>query len=146
MPGMTDVKPPTFAPHTDPLRAGRASLARHAWLEAFEQLSQADRDGGLSAGDDLEALALASFFGAHADGELTAKERAFKAYEAEGNELRAAYLAIDIARWYGYAGKYSIATAWKRRAERLIGSEGETYAHGYLGLERQRGGRGHGRS
>jgi class 3 adenylate cyclase len=134
MPRMTDVKPPTFTPYADPLRAGRAALARHAWLEAFEQLSQADRDGGLSAGDDLEALALASFFGAHADGELTAKERAFKAYEAEGNELRAAYLAVDIARWYGYAGKYSIATAWKRRAERLIGSEGETYAHGYLAL------------
>ena len=134
MPRMTDVKPPTFTPHADPLRAGRDALARHAWLEAFEQLSQADRDGGLSAGADLEALALASFFGAHADGELTAKERAFKAYEADGNELRAAYLAIDIARWYGYAGKYSIATAWKRRAERLIGSEGETYAHGYLAL------------
>ena len=122
MPGMTDVKPPTFTPHADPLSAGRDALARHAWLEAFEQLSQADRDGGLSAGADLEALALASFFGAHADGELTAKERAFKAYEADGNELRAAYLAIDIARWYGYAGKYSIATAWKRRAEKLIGS------------------------
>ena len=134
MPGMTDVKPPTFTPHLDPLRAGRDALARHAWLEAFEQLSQADRDGGLSAGTDLEALALASFFGAHADGELSAKERAFKAYEAEGNELRAAYLAIDIARWYGYEGKYSIASAWKRRAERLIGLEGETYAHGYLAL------------
>jgi class 3 adenylate cyclase len=133
MPGMTDVKPPTFTPHADPLRAGRDALARHAWLEAFEQLSQADRDGDLS-GADLEALALASFFGAHADGELTAKERAFKAYEAEGNELRAAYLAIDIARWYGYAGKYSIATAWKRRAEKLIGLEGDTYAHGYLAL------------
>ena len=134
MPGMTDVKPPTFTPHTDPVRAGREALARHAWLEAFEQLSQADRDGGLSAGTDLEALALASFFGAHADGELTAKERAFKAYEAEGNDLRAAYLAIDIARWYGYGGKYSIASAWKRRAERLIGADGDTYAHGYLAL------------
>jgi tetratricopeptide (TPR) repeat protein len=133
MPSMTDVKPPTFTPHTDPVRAGRDALARHAWLEAFEQLSQADREGDLS-GADLEALALASFFGAHAEGELTAKERAFKAYEAEGNELRAAYLAIDVARSYGYAGKYSIASAWKRRAERLIGTEGATYAHGYLAL------------
>jgi class 3 adenylate cyclase len=133
MPRMTEVKPPTFTPHGDPVRAGREALARHAWLEAFEQLSLADRDGDLS-GADLEALALASFFGAHADGELSAKERAFKAYEAEGNELRAAYLAIDIARWYGYAGKYSIATAWKRRGEKLIGPDGDTYAHGYLAL------------
>jgi class 3 adenylate cyclase len=132
MPAMTDLSPPaTAAP--DPLVVGRDALLRHAWQEAFEQLSQADRAGQLS-GDDLEALALASFFGAHAEGELPLKERAFKAYEAEGNPLRAAYLAIDIARAYGYAGKYSIASAWKRRAEQLIGPEGETYAHGYLAL------------
>jgi class 3 adenylate cyclase len=133
MPGMSEVMPPTAASAADPVQAGRNALARHAWREAFEQLSTADRDGQLS-GSDLEALALASFFGAHADGELAVKERAFKAYEAEGNVLRAAYLAADIARAYGYAGKYSIASAWKRRAEQLIGLEGETYAHGYLAL------------
>ena len=133
MPAMSESTPPTSALTADPLLVGRDALARHAWQEAFEHLSQADRDGQLS-GADLEGLALAAFFGAHAEGELGAKERAFEAYEAEGNELRAAYLALDIARTYGYEGKYSIASAWKRRAERLIGTEGETYAHGYLAL------------
>jgi len=133
MPSMSDSPPPPTALTVDPLVAGREALVRHAWQEAFEQLSQADRDGPL-AGNDLEALALAAFFGAHAQGELGIKERAFKAYEAEGNELRAAYLALDIARAYGYEGKYSIASAWKRRAERIIGPDGETYAHGYLAL------------
>lgn len=133
MPVMSDVSPPTSA--ADPLDAGRDALSRHVWQEAFELLSQADRDGRLS-GADLEALALASFFAAHADVELEVKERAFKAHETEGNELRAAYLALDIARTYGYAGKHSIASAWTRRAERIIGPEGETYAHGYLALIR----------
>ncbi len=133
MPAMSEFTPSPAALTADPVVAGRAALSRHAWEEAFRQLSQADRDGQLS-GADLEALALAAFFGAHAEGELAAKERAFKAYEAEGNDLRAAYLAIDIARWFGYAGKYSIASAWKRRAEKLIGLEGDTYAHGYLAL------------
>ena len=133
MPAMSESTPPGTAPTADSVVIGRDALARHDWAEAFEQLSQADRDGHLS-GADLEALALAAFFGAHAEGELAAKERAFKAYEAEGNELRAAYLAIDVARAYGYAGKYSIASAWKRRAERLIGPEGDTYVHGYLAL------------
>ena len=35
--------------------------------------------------------------------------------------VRAAYLALDVARSYGYAGKPSIASAWSRRAERIIG-------------------------
>ena len=130
---MTEASPPTADPAFDPLEAGRAALGRHAWQEAFENLSRADREGQLS-GADLESLALAAFFGAHAEGELAVKERAFKAHEAEGNALRAAYLATDIARAYGYAGKYSIASAWKRRAEQAIGLEGETYAHGYLAL------------
>ena len=45
-------------------------------------------------------------------------------------------MALGIARRYGWAGKHSIASAWIRRAERIIGPEGETYAHGYLALVR----------
>jgi len=130
---MSEVNAETSAAAADPLAAGRDALARHAWQDAFEQLSRADRETELS-GADLEALATAAFFGAHAEGELGVKERAFKAYEAEGNHLRAAYLAGDIARSYGYEGKYSIASAWQRRAQRLIGPDGETYVHGYLAL------------
>ena len=69
-----------------PLEAGRDALARHAWPEAFELLSEADRETGALSGTDLESLALAAFFAARADVELDVKERAFKAYEAEGNE------------------------------------------------------------
>ena len=132
MPAMSDA-PPTSATPPEPLRAGLDALLRHAWVEAFEQLSKADREGQLN-GADLESLALASFFGAHADGELAVKERAFKAHESEGNPVRAAYLAIDIARAYGYAGKFSLASAWKGRAERIVGTSGESYVHGYLAL------------
>ncbi len=60
MPGMTEASPPTSAT-ADALHAGREALARHAWPEAFEQLSLADRAGPLS-GADLEGLALAAFF------------------------------------------------------------------------------------
>jgi class 3 adenylate cyclase len=127
--------PSAAAAATDPVQVGRDAMVRHAWQEAFEQLSQADREGQLS-GADLESLALAAFFAARADVELAVKERAFKVHEAEGNELRAAYLALDIAREYNYSGKHSIASAWTHRAERIIGAEGETYAHGYLALIR----------
>ena len=131
MPAMSDVMPPVV----DPVQAGREALARHAWQEGFDQLSQADRDGKLS-GSDLEALASAAFFVARAGDELALKERAFKAYDTEGDQERAAFLAVDLARTYGYAGKPSIASAWARRAERFVGADGDTYVHGYLALVR----------
>jgi class 3 adenylate cyclase len=130
---MSDVASPTASAPPDPLEAGREALSRHAWKEAFELLSQADRETTLAAAD-LESLALAAFFAARADLELEVKERAFQQHEADGNALRASYLAVDVARAYGYAGKHSIASAWRRRAERLIGPDGDTYVHGYLAL------------
>ena len=132
---MRDVTAPPNATAPDPLQVGREALARHAWPEAFEQLSEADRAGQLS-GADLEALGLTAFFVARADLELDVKERAFKAHLAEGNDVRGAFLALDLARSYGYAGKHSIASAWMRRAERVLGAGGETYAHGYLAILR----------
>ncbi|HEV8403319.1 MAG TPA: adenylate/guanylate cyclase domain-containing protein [Candidatus Limnocylindrales bacterium] len=132
---MSEVSSQTPNAAADPLAAGRAAAARHDWQAAFELLSEADRAGSLSA-DDLEGLALAAFFSARADVEIEFKERAYGAHVAEGNTLRAAYLAIDMAREYGFAGKNAIAGVWIRRAERLIGTEGETYAHGYLAVVR----------
>ena len=132
---MTEAVPPIQMIAPDALEAGRAAVASRDWPVAFEQLSMADRSGQLSAGD-LELLALTAFFAARADAGLDAKERAFKAHEADGNEVRAAYVALDIARNYGMTGKHSIASAWTRRAERIIGPEGDSYAHGYLALVR----------
>ncbi len=133
MAGMTEALPPVAAAIVDPVQAGRDALAAHDWQTAFEQLSMADRDGKLSAAD-LEALALSAFFTAQADLEVGVKERAFAAYESEGNVVRAAYVALDIARTYAFTGKPAIASAWKRRAEKLIGPDGDTFAHGYLAL------------
>ncbi len=119
----------------DPVQAGRDAIARHEWASAFDNLSLADHGTGLS-GDDLEAYALAAFFVAQAARSLDIRERAFKAHEAAGNTERAAYMAIDIARDYGYQGRQAIATAWLHRAERIIGPDGDTYPHGYLALVR----------
>ena len=63
---------PDLSPTADPLAAGRAALARHAWQAEFDRLSEADRLGHLGA-DDLQALATASFFAAMADLELEAR-------------------------------------------------------------------------
>ena len=111
----------------------RAALERHAWTEAFDAFGQADAPGVLS-GDDLEAYAVSAFFVARAMLGVEIKERAFRAHVADGNGARAAVVAIDIGREYWYMGRHSIAAGWLRRAERLLETEPEGYAHGWLAL------------
>lgn len=120
--------------------AAREALDRHAWDEAFELFSRADRDGDLS-GPDLESLAEAAWFTAHADLATDVKERAFKAYLADGDRIRAAYLALNLTQEYAYRGKPSIASAWMHRGERLLEGEAESYPHGYVALCRSEGAR-----
>jgi class 3 adenylate cyclase len=136
---MTNPATPAAQAPLDPLIAGRAAVGRHAWTEGLALLSQADSERAL-AGPDLETLAEAAFFAGRADLETATKERAFKAHVAEGNPVRAAYVALDIAHTYGYRGKQSIASAWTRRGEKLLEGIEETYAHGYLALVRSMAG------
>jgi class 3 adenylate cyclase len=119
------------------LPAARDALQGHRWSEAFDLLSQADREGVLEP-EDLEALAQAAWFNARADLAVEAKERAFKAHLDGGNTTRAAALAFDISREYMMQRKSSIASAWSSRGERLLKGEPESFANGYLALSQSR--------
>jgi len=116
------------------VQAGRDAFSRHAWSDAFDMFSMADREGGLS-GPDLEQLAEAAFFAAKANERVDILERAFRRYESAGDRVRAAYIACDLAQNLVLRGKLSLATGWTRRAERLLEGEPESYAHAYLTLE-----------
>jgi hypothetical protein len=50
---MTDVGPATVRAHSDALVAAREAMTRHAWQEAFELFTTADRGGSAAtaAGD-----------------------------------------------------------------------------------------------
>ena len=115
--------------------AGRAAFAGHAWQEAFDQMSRADRESGLS-GTDMESFAQAAYLAGNAATGLELKERAFKTHLAADDQLRAAYLALDIAHDYGMTGRMSIASAWLRRGEKLLEDKPESYPHAYLALDR----------
>jgi class 3 adenylate cyclase len=125
--------PPAAA--SDPLGTARAAIASHDWTIAFELLSGLAERGDL-AGEDYEALAQAAFFAARPDAVADARERAFKAYLAAGDELRAAFVALNLARDAGQVGNVSIAAGWMRRGERLLPEGGETYVHGWFALAR----------
>ena len=127
--------PPTDPAIPERLAEARAALEGHLWQEAFDRFTSADAETPL-AGPDLEALAEAAFFTADVDERERAMERAFKAYGAAGDPIRAAAVALGLAVDVGIQGRTSIAAAWTKRAARLLEGSEETYAHGYLAIAR----------
>jgi class 3 adenylate cyclase len=125
------------------LVGARAALKRRAWEEAYERFVEAEASEPL-AGADLEAFAEAAFFVGRGDERLDIKERAFAAHAAAGDRVRAAYQAADLASEQGLRGRFSIASAWARRAAGLLEGEPESYAHGYLALIQSDMARAHG--
>jgi len=115
------------------LAAAREALQGHRWQEAYDLLNRADGEENLSA-PDLQALALAAWFTAHPDVSVQARERAFKAYIADGDKARAAAIAFELSREYHNKKRFSIASAWAARGERFLEGEPEGFAHAYQAL------------
>ncbi|HEY4753224.1 MAG TPA: hypothetical protein VIH37_08065, partial [Candidatus Limnocylindrales bacterium] len=132
---MTGELVPAVSGGPEVLASAREALRRHAWRDAFDQLSRADAERELG-GADLEGFAEAAYFSAQGDTVQAIRERAFKARLAEGDTVRAAYIALQLARENGINRRASIASAWARRGERLLDGQPEGYAHGYLALVR----------
>ncbi len=122
---------PVESATADILGGARDALSRHAWVEAFDLFTRADRDDQLS-GVDLLGLADAAWFTGNSDLSIETKERAFKVFQADGDKVRAAVIAFNLQTQYGYKGQGSISAAWHRRAENLLVDEPQSYAHGYL--------------
>jgi class 3 adenylate cyclase len=117
------------------LLAARRAIDTRDWMVAYDGYAVLAKEAPLPA-DDLERYALSAFFTAHPDQELEISEQACKASHAEGDDIRAAYTAIHVARSYFFEGKGSMASAWLRRAEQLLGDSADTYAHGFLEVAR----------
>jgi class 3 adenylate cyclase len=115
------------------LEGGRDAFARHAWVEAIEGLTAADRDGGLSP-EDLEILATASWWAARPDEATQAFERAFAAFNEAGRPGDAARVAMELAYRAFRSGNYSVAGGWQARAERLLADVPESGVHARLGV------------
>ncbi len=115
----------------DPIASGREALERHAWGEAFEILSEADRTRSLS-GEGLHMLANAAWWSGRPDDVLSAGERAYHTFLDEGDRAAAIGVALDLVRSYGARGATHIAAGWLANAERLAADEPESSAHADL--------------
>jgi class 3 adenylate cyclase len=97
--------------------AGREALERHAWQDAYDALSEADRAGSLP-GEGLEMLAWASYWTGHPDETVEAIERSYRAYLDEGDEASAAMMALRVAEQHGMRMNLAQAQGWGAKAMR----------------------------
>ncbi len=115
----------------DKLDAARAALDEHAWSEAYELLGEADREERLPA-EWLEELGIAAWWTGRLDACIDANERAFAAHVAQGNQRRAALVALRLAQNYQSKLGHSLEAAWFKRAESLLDREDESIEHAHL--------------
>ena len=112
---------------------GRTAVEEADWPLAYETFAAADSEGGLS-GDDLEGYAQAAWWTGRIDDFFDLAQRSYAAHVAEGNRLRAGFVALRLAYYYGLQLKPAVASGWQNRAERLLAAEPEAAEHGYLAL------------
>jgi class 3 adenylate cyclase len=117
-----------------PVDAGREAMERHAWNEAFELLTEADRLGQLD-GDGLAMLRDAAWWAGRFRDAIEAGERAFSVYAAAGENVKAARMALKVAIDHHRSLSKSVSAGWFARAERLLANEPESAVHGALARE-----------
>lgn len=110
---------------------GKDALERHAWQEAYETLSDLDRDDVLS-GEGLHLLSQAAYWSGRPDETIETLERAYSAYLKEGDEPRAAYIAFRVAEQYGMRMALSQVQGWGKTAGRLAEKIPRSEVHGWL--------------
>ena len=116
---------------TESLELGREAYAKHAWSDAFAQLSAAGEET-LDLGD-LERLAIAAHMLGRPDVATRLWERAYQAAVRAADPARAAGFAFHLIMGFGQRGDFAQAGGWHARAMRLIDEAGtECVERGYL--------------
>jgi DNA-binding CsgD family transcriptional regulator len=114
------------------LERGREAYERHAWVDASDALSAADRTQPLGA-EDLERLATAVYMLGDEDDYLAQLERAHAAHVDAGAPLRAVRCAFWIGVHHAQRGDMARAGGWLGRARRLLDRhDPDAVEHGYL--------------
>ncbi len=111
---------------------GRRAFAAWQWRAAVEQLLAADRDTGLEAAD-LERLGDAAYLVGDEDAAVAAWARAFEAFVARKECLRAARTGFWLSLGLLLGGRQAQSSGWWSRTQRLLADrEGECGEQGLV--------------
>ena len=116
-----------------PLADGQDALARGAWEEARRTFEAAlEREETAEAWD---GLGWAGWWLADEELTMSSRERAYRAYRAEGNSAAAAHVAAWLAADFReFRGEAAIGRGWLERARRLLEGTPESVEHGWVAL------------
>jgi class 3 adenylate cyclase len=118
----------------DSLLAARDAAARHAWREAWDAYSRADRLE--LTPDDLESFADAAWWTGRLDEAISLRERSYAGFASGREKLRAARVALTLSWDHLGRAEFSVARGWFANAERLLEGLPEALEHGHLRLSR----------
>lgn len=113
------------------LEQARNAIARHAWREAYQILTEADARESLGP-EALEILGDAFWWLARIDDCINARERAYTGYLDAGNELKAGLMCLRLAEDHFQRKADSVGRAWLSRAERLLAEHSNSVEYGWL--------------
>jgi ATP/maltotriose-dependent transcriptional regulator MalT len=121
-------------PLENPIAAGHDALAAGAWADAREAFQRAlDRDA--TSAEAWEGLGWAAWWLADGPQTLEARERAYRAFRADGEPGAAARVAAWLASdFHEFRGEDAIASGWLERARRLLDGRPEDADYGWLCL------------
>jgi tetratricopeptide (TPR) repeat protein len=111
----------------------REAVSRYAWGEAFDLFAAVDAAAPLAAGD-LDQMAECAWWIGKMRHCIALRERAHAAYLKDGDERRAALVAIELAGHRGDLGELGDAMAWMQKATRMLEDLPEGAEHGWLSL------------
>lgn len=101
------------------LDGGRASFGRHAWGDAYAQLSAADKQAPLEL-DDLERLAMAAYLVGRDEESTDVWARAHRECVRLGDPVGAARCALRLGTGLLLMGEMAQGGGWLARAQRII--------------------------
>lgn len=98
------------------IEQAREAAARGAWAEAYRGFHSVERS--TLTGRDLEGLADASWWISRFDESIDARQRAYAAFAAEGDDFSAAAAAARLAIEHFVRGVPSVGAGYLKRAQR----------------------------
>ena len=113
------------------LDAGRAAFDRQDWETAWRLLSEADASSRLEPAD-LEKVGEAGFWTNQHEQALAFRQRAYQSYLGADDLERAAFMAVVLTIHYVARMEFAVAGGWYAKAERLLETLPESFAHGHF--------------
>ena len=115
------------------VEGGRQAFARHAWAEAAEVFTAADRREALSP-EDRQKLGTALWWAGRPDEATEMYEAAFAEYSDAGRPIDAAGVAMELAYRAFRTLNMPVGSGWVAQAERLLADTTESPIHAWLGI------------